>query len=91
MILLKNPHTGETRRVPEGFSWTTLFFGFFPALLRGDWIGVVFHVAACVLTFGLAALLLPFFYNRMYARRLRERGFCAPGEQGGLGLNNCKL
>jgi len=88
MILLSNPRTGETRRVPRGFSWTTLFFGFFPALLRGDWIGVVFHVGACLLTFGVAGLVLPFFYNRMFERRLRERGFAERLERG---ANACPL
>lgn len=31
---------GATRTIPTGYSWTTMFFGPFPSMLRGHWPGV---------------------------------------------------
>ena len=33
-----NPHTGELRTAPVGYSWTVLFVWFLPPLIRSDWI-----------------------------------------------------
>ena len=33
-IILRNPETGLTASSYSGFSWTTLFFGFIPALFQ---------------------------------------------------------
>ncbi|WPK19589.1 hypothetical protein [Salmonella phage SD-1_S14] len=37
-ISLKNENVGQRKDGFFGFSWTTLFFGPFPALFRGDFI-----------------------------------------------------
>ena len=69
------PKTGALRQAPVGFSWTTLFFGFLPALFRGHWAGaVIIFLVGCV-TFGLSALVFPFIYNKMYVRHLLGEGF----------------
>lgn len=73
-----------------GFSWTTLFFGFFPALFRGDFLtfigGFVIACIVCALTLGIGALFASFvwafFYNKYYTRKLLERGYQLAGSDG---------
>lgn len=35
---------GETKRIPFGFSWTTLLFGFWPSVFRSHWMFVLMAV-----------------------------------------------
>lgn len=73
-----------------GFSWTTFFFGFFPALFRGDFItfigGFVIAVIVGLLTFGVGAFCIgivwAFMYNKYYTRKLLERGYALAGSEG---------
>ena len=72
-----------------GFSWTTLFFGSFPALFRGDYITFVGVVVVYIIIgiiglmtfdpFGLgivvAGIVWARIYNRHYTLRLLERGY----------------
>jgi len=71
----KHPSTGAMKSAPVGFSWTTLFFGFFPALLRGHWLWALIMVAIGVITFGLAYWVFPFIYNKIYIKYLIGEGF----------------
>lgn len=74
-ILLKNPATGVTKKGFYGFSWTTLLFGGFPALFRGDYmIGLIFIVLN-IFTVGVAGLIFAFSYNRRYTTKLLEEGY----------------
>ncbi|WP_042349433.1 hypothetical protein [Bacillus massiliigorillae] len=81
-ITLKN-NAGVTKEVKLGFSWTTFFFGFFPALFRGDlkWAAIMFIIAACVsfFTFGIGAwipgIIFSFVYNKIYIKDLLEKGY----------------
>lgn len=83
-IYLTNPRTGQMREAPVGFSWTTFFFGFIPALFRGDWIGAAIQFVLCGLTFGLSNLYFMFAYNKMYLKRLLNEGFHATGSSADL-------
>lgn len=71
----KNQHTGAMKSAPVGFSWTTLFFGFFPALLRGHWVWVLIMVIVSLITVGWAWLVFPFIYNKAYIKYLIGDGF----------------
>ena len=66
---------GVVKDAPVGFSWTTFFFGFFPALIRGDWLWAVIICAATFVTFGLAVIVFAFIYNRLYIQGLLKQGF----------------
>ena len=66
---------GLTKEAPVGFSWTTFFFGFFPALIRGDvkWTLIIFVCE--FFTLGLAGIVFAFIYNRLYITSLIEIGY----------------
>ena len=82
-VILRHRDSGFTRTAYYGFSWTTLFFGFFPALFRGDYLtfigGVVIYVILAAWSYGimavLASIVWAFLYNKYHASRLLERGY----------------
>jgi hypothetical protein len=76
-IIFKNPHTGAMKEAPVGYSWTSLFFGFFPALFRGDWKWAVIQLIIQLCTFGLSAFVFSFIYNKLYIQDLIGAGFKA--------------
>ena len=71
-VNLENPTTHQLKQVKVGFSWTTFFFGFWPALFRGDWkwfgIQLVIEIFLACFTYGLGAgivgIVFSFFYNK---------------------------
>ncbi|MCG1023473.1 DUF2628 domain-containing protein [Sutcliffiella horikoshii] len=81
-VNLRN-QAGVTKNVKVGFSWTTFFFGFFPALFRGDlkWAAIMFIMAAVVGTFTLGfgawipGIIFSFVYNKIYIKELLEKGY----------------
>jgi hypothetical protein len=81
--MMKHRQSGLVKTGFYGFSWTTLFFGMFPALFRGDFItfigGFVVLAILGIVTVGVGAavamLIWAFFYNRYYTRRLLEQGY----------------
>ena len=55
---------GVEKKAPHGFSWTTLFFGPIPALLRGDLKNAAIMFALAIVTLSFAYLYFSFVYNR---------------------------
>lgn len=87
IVGLRQKDTGLTIKGFVGFSWTTLFFGPFPALFRQDYLTFVgFFVVTVILgilTMGIgnaiAGIAWAFMYNKYYTRKLLERGYQLEG------------
>lgn len=81
-VKLKN-EAGIVKEVKVGFSWTTFFFGFIPALIRGDLkravIMFVTALLAAVFTLGFGAwipgIIFSFVYNKIFIKGLLEKGY----------------
>ena len=88
-IAMRHKETGIVKNGFYGFSWTTLFFGFFPALFRGDFItfigGFAVSMIIAAFTLGIGAffigLVWAFMYNKYYTRKLLERGYVFAGSE----------
>lgn len=65
----------ETKTAPVGFSWTTCFFGGWPAVFRGDWKMAAIIFICSVFSYGLAGIVFAFFYNKTYIKDLVHRGY----------------
>lgn len=74
-LIMENPNTGIIKKAPVGFSWTTLFFGCLPALFRGDIKWFLIQIIAAFITSGLSGFVFIFIYNKIYIKRLLEKGF----------------
>ena len=86
-ISLKNTVTGEIRPAPVGFSWTSLFFGFFVPMFRGDityFFGIlVLNVIVAFATLGIGNIVVWLFqgftYNKRWIRFVVGERICACG------------
>jgi hypothetical protein len=75
-LVLKNPNTGEIKNAPVGFSWTTFFFGFFPAIFRGDWKWAAIMFVVAFFTIGVGNIVFAFIYNKFYIKeQIYSNGF----------------
>ncbi len=74
MITLKHSNSNFLVKAPTGFSWTTLFFGVFVPLFRGDILWSAIMLILAILTFGLSWLIFPFIYNSIYIKELLKKG-----------------
>jgi hypothetical protein len=73
--IMENPLTGQVRSAPIGFSWTTFFFGPFPALFRSDYKWAIIILILALITFGVSNLAFIFMYNKLYFKELIANGF----------------
>ena len=81
-MFLSNPRTGQMKATKRGFSWTSFFFGPWPALFRGDWkfaiLGFVIGIAGWF-TAGIGNIVYGFVvgfkYNEWYVNGLLEKGW----------------
>jgi hypothetical protein len=80
-VELVNPNTNEIKFAPVGYSWTILFWGFFPPLFRQDWkfgaiiAGVLIGTGLIGLAF-IPLILFSFIYNdKMHLKGLLENGW----------------
>lgn len=74
-LILNNPHDGKIRKAPIGFSWTTFFFGLWPAVFRGSWKYAILMFLTFFPTLGISAFVWPFIFNRLYLNSLLEDGY----------------
>lgn len=51
LILMER--NGEIKKAYEGFSWTVFFFGFFPPLFRGHFMGAIVILGINILVYTL--------------------------------------
>ncbi|MED1201779.1 hypothetical protein [Heyndrickxia acidicola] len=85
---LKND-AGVVKQVKVGFSWTTFFFGFLPALFRGDlkWAAIMLIIEGVLgsFTFGIGAgitgIVFSFVYNKIHIKDLLEKGYRPADDQ----------
>jgi hypothetical protein len=99
LIIVLGTESGLTKEVKVGFSWTTFFFAFFPALFRGDlkWAAIMFIIsfAVGVFTLGFGAwisgIVFSFVYNKIYIKELIEKGYRPVNEQGRAILENNRI
>jgi hypothetical protein len=80
-IQLKHKDSGLLKEPKIGFSWTTLFFGLFVPLFRGDIKWAVISFVFSIVTLGLFWLIFPFIYNKIYIKSLLKEGFIPANDE----------
>jgi hypothetical protein len=90
-IMMKHPHTGIIKAGFFGFSWTTFFFGGFPALFRGQVLLGLIVIVINFVTLGIAGIIWAFFYNKSYTLGLLKKGYEFADSEGLVSLARAKL
>lgn len=71
---------GELKRSYFGWSFTSLFFGFFVPLFRGDWKSFFIYFFVDIFTAWLGCVVQMIIYNKSYTANLIKSGFYAQNE-----------
>lgn len=87
-VNLKHKDTGSLTQTKLGFSWTTFFFGFFPALFRGDWKWALIQFILVCVTWGISSIIFCFIYNKLYIKDLLEKGYIPADTTSKIALTN---
>ncbi len=74
MIYLKHP-SGFIKKIPEGFSFTTLIFGLLIPLFRGWVFYAIAIFISNIFTCEFTHFVFPFFINSHYAKYLLDKGY----------------
>ncbi|OIQ52050.1 hypothetical protein BerOc1_00522 [Pseudodesulfovibrio hydrargyri] len=90
-VMLKNSENGIVKKGFVGFSWTTFFFGGFPALFRGDILTGLIVIVINILTMGIGGIIWAFFYNKSYTTKLLEKGYKFADSEGVTAMAKAKL
>ncbi|AFU63158.1 hypothetical protein 8014-B2_0091 [Lactobacillus phage ATCC 8014-B2] len=83
-VVMVNNKKEKIKDSPAGFSWTTLIFGFWPALLRGDFLGALVIMVinagtnSSPVLYVLSSTLIAIFYNYVYINRKINKGYDVP-------------
>lgn len=84
-IKVKN-ELGAGKEIKLGYSWTMFFWGFMVPVFRGDWkwflilffgpsVLTAVSGGLLVVSFPLLYFIFGFFYNKIYAKDLYDKGF----------------
>lgn len=65
------------KEAPVGFSWTSLFFGFWPAFMRKDFKTAFKWIGIGLITLSLGWFVYPFMFNKQHIKRLLADGYKA--------------
>jgi hypothetical protein len=99
IVMLKHKQTGIEKKGFFGFSWTTFFFGAFPALFRQDFITflgvIVIEIVVGCFTFGIGSVVCgfawAFMYNKYYTRKLLMNGYVFDDAPARVALASARL
>jgi len=66
----------KTKKLPQGYSWTTVFFGAFVPLIRGMPVSCVAKLwIVAIFTLGLSNIYFAFGINEEYEDFLLDEGY----------------
>jgi NADH:ubiquinone oxidoreductase subunit H len=65
----------ETKKIPLGFSFTTLFFGGVPLMIRGAWFAGIMLSIMSMITFGIVNVFMAFVVNKSYLNEKLNKGW----------------